>query len=527
MQLPSINKSAPNINALGIYISPKEICIAQTKPDKNGRIRTEHLLKLQTGFQAKEGMLRPLSLNNDFFNEKASWLTSFKSAVKKTGWDTARTIITLSPQFGILRYFVMPFVDRRYRSKSIPIESKKYIPVSFDEVIYDFNAYPLEGGKKLGVLFGVTQRKSVEFLINTLRLAGLELAAVEMNAVSLERMFAYLDPKDHMGKGYIHFSGGSSSMLFSSDGHPVLYRETDFESAGTMSERKRLDIKGAVQFVERYVSGQTYKNLMLSGDGLEAWKSLAAQETAMPITAWEPAKTAGLKDNDAAAFFAVGASIRGRSREAPALDISGISTGLNLDKQVRTYIWNITCVLGGFLLFLSVINQTRLFMISSKISSLTAQVGNISELASNDAGAIKAKIDKIQSNVRMLSTLVADTDSLAPKLQAITEKIPSELWLTNMRYSSPFAASELLSTAKEMTLTGETVLKGEMKIRVVELFHKGLKGAGEFKVFNPPGGGMEFKTEDESIGLPTGFGDRSSRNKATGFSIQCLVKRSR
>jgi len=523
-----MGKSAPNINALGIYLSPKEICIAQTKLDKNGRIQTEHLVKLQTGFQAKEGLLRPLSLNNDFFNEKASWLIPFKSTVKKVGWDTARTVITLSPQFGILRYFVMPFVDKRYRSKSIPIESRKYIPVSFDEVVYDFNAYPLEGGKKLGVIFGVTQRKSVEFLINTLKSAGFELAAVEMNAISLERMFAYLDPKDHLGKGYIHFSGNASSMLFSSDGHPVLYRETDFESSGTMSERKRLDIKGAVQFVERYVSGQTYKNLMLSGDGVEVWKSLAAQETTMPITEWEPAKTAGLKDNDAAAFFSVGASIRGRSRELLTLDISGISTGINLNQQVQKYIWNITSVLGGVLLLLSVIHQARLFMMASNIAGVTAQVGNVTELNSYTAGAIKAKIDKIRNDVRMLSTLVSDTDSLAPKLQAIVEKIPSGLWLTNMRYLSPFAASELLSATKEMTLTGETTLKGEMKIRVVDMFHKGLKGADEFKIFGPPKGSMEFKTESEGAGRSAaGYGGRSPGQKATGFTIQCLVKRSR
>ncbi len=523
-----MGKGKADANSLGIYISPKEICIAQAKPGAGDLIQTEHLLKLPTGFQPKEGMLRPLSHNNDFFNEKAPWLTPFKTAVKKVGWDTSRVVITLSPQFSILRFFVMPFVDKRYRSKSIPIESKKYIPVSFDEVVYDFNAYPLEGGKKLGVLFGVTQRKSVEFLMNTMKSAGLEMAAVEMNAVSLERVFAFLDPKDHLGKAYIHFSASSSSMLFGSDGNPVLYRENDFEGQGSMSERKRLDIKGAVQFVERYVSGQTYKNLMLSGDGLETWKSLAAQETTMPITQWEPAKAAGLKDNDSAALYAVGASIRGRVRDAFSVDISGISKGINIDKQIQTYAWNITAAVCGFLLFLSLISQVRMFMISSKISTLTAQVGNISELDTGDANAIKAKIDKIQGNVRMLSTLVADTDSLAPKLQVIAEKIPNDLWLTNIRYASPFAASELQSTAKEMTLNGETVVKGEVKLRIVDFFHKGLKATDEFKVFGPPHGGMEFKTESESAGMPSaGYGERGTALKSTGFTIQCMVKRSR
>lgn len=524
-----MGKGKPEANSLGVYISPKEICIAQAKPGAAGQVQTEHLIKIPTGFQPKEGMLRPLSHNNDFFNEKAPWITPFRTAVKKVGWDTSRVVITLSPQFGILRYFVMPFVDKRYRSKSIPIESKKYIPVSFDEVVYDFNAYPLEGGKKLGVLFGVTQRKSVEFLINILKSAGLELAAVELNAVSLERLFGFLDPKDHLGKGYVHFSGNTSAMLFSSDGNPVLYRENDFEGSASMSGGKRLDIKGAVQFVERYVAGQSYKNLLLSGDGLETWKNLAAQETTMPITQWEPARAAGLKDSDSAAFFAVGAAIRGRARENVAIDISGISTGLRLDKQVQSYVWNISAVLVGLMLLLSLISQTRLFMLSSSISKLTLQVGNVSDLDSNDAGAIKAKIDKIQANVRMLSTLVSDTDSLAPKLQAISEKIPRDLWLINIRYASPFAASELQSTAKEMTLMGETHMKGEVKLKAVDSFHKSLKATDEFKVFGPPNGGMEYKTESESAGAQASVygGEGSPAMKTTGFTIQCTIKRSR
>ena len=68
---------------LGIYVSPKEICIAQVKIGKDSKPVPEHLVKFPTGFPVKEGMLRPRSLNNEFFNEKAAWVAQFKQAVKR------------------------------------------------------------------------------------------------------------------------------------------------------------------------------------------------------------------------------------------------------------------------------------------------------------------------------------------------------------------------------------------------------------------------------------------------------------
>jgi len=82
-------------------------------------------------------------------------------------------------------------------------------------------------------------------------------------------LFGFFDQKEHDSRGYIHFSGNQTFMLFSHNGYPVLYRETETDSGGSMSERKRLDIKGGVQFVDRYVGGKDYKAIMLSGDGTD------------------------------------------------------------------------------------------------------------------------------------------------------------------------------------------------------------------------------------------------------------------
>jgi len=513
-------------NSIGIYISPKEICLAQTRLGGDGRMQVEHLVNVPTGFHAKEGTLRPLSLNNDFFDEKASWINGFQTAVRKISWNTSTVVVTLSSQFSILRYFVMPAVERRFWSKAIPIESKKYIPVSFDEVVYDFNAVPLAEGGKLGVLFGLTQRKSVEFVMNILKASGLEMAAVEVNSYSVERLFAFLDPGEHAAKAYIHFSGGTSLMLFSSAGSPVLYRETDYSISSTMSERKRLDVKGAMQFVDRYIGGQVYKRLMLSGDGLEIWKPVAEQESTMPVETWEPAGAAALKDNDAASFFAVGASLRGRIQEKMTLDISGVSTAAGLEKQVHGYVWGVALALGGLLLFLSLVGQIRLMMINSEFTALSSAVGGAPELEGNDVATITAKIEKLQTDVKMLSVLDGEADFLAPKLNAIADNIPPELWLMNIHYLNQLAASEVQAAPKILDLTGETNLKGEMKLAMVEVFKKALKNSPEFKVFMPPGGGMEFDLTGDSSGQAADSADGQSRaSRSTVFTIKCAARR--
>ena len=513
------------IKYLGIYISPKEICIAQVKLGADSRAEPEHLVKFPTNFPVKEGMLRPLSLNGDFFNEKAPWIATFKQAVKNVSWDSSHAVVTLSPQFAILRYFLMPAIERRFWSKSIPLESKKYIPVSFEEVVYDFSPVPANEGKKLGVLFGLTQRKSVEFIAATLKDAGLTLGAVETTPISFERLFGYLDPKEHDSKGYIHFSGNATHMLFSHGGYPVLYRESESDPGGTMSERKRLDVKGAMQFVDRYVGGVEYKAVALSGDSADAWLPVAEKESdPIPVHIWDGAKACGLKDNDAAALLACGAAMRNRAHGPACLDISGITSAALLEKQVQNYVWYSTFVLGVLMLLMSLIAQVRVTILGSELAALKATGINVPELDGMPAAAIRKKIELLQNNSKILNGLVTDVDPVAPKLSAIPDCIQPDIWLTNITYENSFALSEVQGGNKELHLRGETYLRGEMKGRLVDAFTKALKAADEYKTFRPPNGVIDSNTE-EAVRTGSGFDPNSKVKQTSGFAVMCTRKR--
>jgi Tfp pilus assembly PilM family ATPase len=479
---------------LGIYIDPAAIHVLQARPGK-GKAEVEHLVKIPTGFSYKEGIMRPLSLNNDFFSEKAPWITPFKQAVKKVSWRTTSATVSFSQHFGILRYFVMPFVERKYWSKSIPIESKKYIPVAFEEVIYDFTAYPSEEGKKLGVLFGLTQRKSVEFLFSVFKEAGLQLAALEMSACSMERVLAFTDPKEHDEKAYVHFSGDTACMLLSSGGYPVLYRESDFGGTSAMSERKRLDVKGAFQFVNRYAGGHEYKKLMISGDAVDTWKGPAEQESPVPVEIWEPAQAGGLKSNEGGALFALGAALRGSDPGKLRIDITGVSASQAMGQKVTSYVWTAAAVLGAVMLFFAFLNHARIYMLDSKTAALMSQVGDVSSFQGQTADSIRQAIETGNAEARMIRGLLADNEMLAPKLQAIGDNIPNELWIDTLDYRNNLPVSEMTGTGKEMVLQGSTKLSGQAKFGVVDFYVKKLKEAPELKLFRPPTGNIEFNLD--------------------------------
>jgi hypothetical protein len=234
-----------------------------------------------------------------------------------------------------------------------------------------------------------------------------------------------------------------------------------------------------------------------------------------------------MKDNDASSLFAIGAALRGRVPGKLRLDISGISTAATLEKDVQSYVWNITFILGGFMLLLSLVSQVRLIMINSQLSTLNSKITNVSELEGSDAESIKAKIERIQADVRMLSGLVADTDPLATKLSAIAENISPELWLMDIQYSGQLSVSEVQGGATELKLVGETYLKGEAKLRGVEGFSKTLKAAPEFKSFTAPLGRIDSTTDMESSQAAVApiYGDEPAGPKSSGFSVMCVSKR--
>ncbi|MDT8286828.1 MAG: hypothetical protein RQ748_06940, partial [Elusimicrobiales bacterium] len=253
--------------------------------------------------------------------------------------------------------------------------------------------------------------------------------------------------------------------------------------------------KGAFQFVSRYAGGREYKKLMISGDAVETWKGPAEQESPVPVEIWEPVKTGGLKSNEAGSLFALGAALRGAAPGKLKIDITGVSAGQEMERKVTSYVWTVASLLGAVFLLLSLLNHVRIYMLESRTSALMSQVGDISEFQGQTADSIAQAIETGNAEIRMIRGLLADTEVIAPKLQAIGDNIPDQLWIETFSYRNTLPISEMMGAGKEIVIQGSTKLSGQAKFSVVDLYVKKLKEAPELNFFRPPTGNIEFNLD--------------------------------
>lgn len=509
---------------IGIFFDIKEITLTICSVSGSS-FKVEKEVTIPTNFQIKEKVIKPISLNSEFFNEKQEWVAKFKEAVKKNS-IAGDAVVTLSHNFSITRFFTMPYVDKKFWSKSVPIESKKYIPVAFEEMTYDFYAYPISNNSKVAVLFGITQRKTVEFLLEIFKSLSINMNAIESTAVSFERLLLFADPKEHEKKVYTHFSGANSYSIFSYNGCPVIFRESSMDGSSTMSERKTLDLKGSMAFVKRYVPEQDYSGVILSGDNAALWQKIAESESGLKTEIFDFSKISDIKKSAFSLIAACGASLSENVKNAKSVDISGISAGKRLAKQIQIYIIGIVGAVSSIFLALGLLNTVRTMSVSSTVNSYASRMTEVADFNGMTNEMIREKVDTLKNQNQIVRALFSDKDFLAPKMSVMADSIPSSLWIKEFTYVNQIGASEISGQGKMLEIKGETSLKGEAKLNTIDIFVKKLKEAPEFKVFTGEKGNID-KTVDSSTEKKTfGFsGMDNPINEVSGFTITCTEKK--
>ena len=474
---------------VGIYFSQKEIAIAEVQIKGAGKLQPDHLVKFSTDFPRKEGSQRPMSQNADFFKPGAAWVNKFKTTVRKINWNASDAIISLSDNFGIFRYFSMPSIPRKFWSKSIPLEAKKYIPLSFDNVMMDYDAVVTDQGKKLSVLFGITQKDTIAFLVELCKEVGFKLHSVEISSVSMERLLSYVDAKEHRQHGYVHAAEDATHLLFSVGGRPVLHRE--FENDG---ERRRLDLKGAIQFVDRYNDDDSFKGIVLSGDYAQMMKeSVEKEANPLPVLMFDMAAVCGTKDSSSSALFAIGAALFEKYPSKLRMDISGVSTGIRINSEIQKIVYSTGAVLTIILILMILNGQRKISSVSSELQGYVQQ-NSTSDLTGANPDEIRSKIDAMKQQAGTLASVFNSNDYLAPKLSVLVDIIPKQLWLETIAYSNPMmVGTKDGGGAHFFAISGGTYLSGEPRSQVTEGFLRDLKkNENEFKEYLPPRGNLNL-----------------------------------
>lgn len=510
-----------NKGIAGIFIELDEIVISISN-FSNDKINISKLFKIPTEFKY-EGVVKPLSLNNEFFSDKQKWFVEFKNLVSKLNLSGFDVVVSLSEAFSITRFFTMPYIDPKFWNKSIPIESKKYIPVSFDEISYDFHVLPLQDSKRLGVLFSLTQRKTVEFLINSFKQMNLNILMIESRLLSVNR-FVFSLFKNYENSIFSIIYKDSVYNIFTYKQIPVLFRDVNFSKSAFFSERRSVDIKGSLAFVERIIPDVSYNKVVLITENPDEWADLIKKESNYEVEHVKLQDYANIPESSFTCIAAVGASLKSAVKDKIEIDISEINKEKRTQKLVQTTVFSLTGILAGLIIISLFYSYVKLYFINNEIASYTTQIGDTSDFQGLTAQDISYKIENLHKSVEFMEKLFKQRDFLAPKLSVLSEVIPKDVWIDEITYNSPLNVNPGIENSLQLVINSRTYLKDDAKINVINYFRKKLMSVREYALFNAPAGVINYEVVEEKSEV---VGVQSSGIRPSEFRIICQADKSK
>ncbi|MDE2291136.1 MAG: pilus assembly protein PilM, partial [Elusimicrobia bacterium] len=255
------------------------------------------------------------TMSTDFLSDPAKIAGLVRQSMSQLRWNSKSVRVTLSHHLGLLRYFAMPAVERRFLPSAVPLEAKKYIPIPFDVLAHDYQAVPLPpdaGGKpRLGVLIAVTQKKNIENVKGLLASLGLTLAGIEVAPLSVLRLWQTIEPaKDPAPFVHVHFDGGSVRIMVVERGVPVFFREVFLGADAVLADLRKIDLSGCLSFVSKQLGLAGISRLRVSGSlpNLPELMDALAQEAGLPAQVQDTPKLLSIKSGDWGGYAALGAS---------------------------------------------------------------------------------------------------------------------------------------------------------------------------------------------------------------------------
>jgi hypothetical protein len=507
---------------IGIYIDINDIAISVATLNKD-KINVNKTVHVPTNFKP-EGIVKPLSLNNDFFSEKQSWVTAFKDAIKKSNLKSNSAVVSLSHDFSITRFFAMPYIDRKFWNKAIPIESKKYIPVSFDELGYDFYAYQMSDRSKIGVAFSVTQKKTTEFLVQQLKNLGIKLELVEPSAFAAIRFF-HTVTKVFEPSIFIYSSDDDIYTVLTYENIPIMFRCLSFSKSSSFSERRTLDLKGSILFAQRMIPNMDVKKVFVFEGIPELWIKNIEMDVGIKPEVVKLSDKIVSPDFSFSTILSISSSIKNQTKEQYSIDISEIEKSKRFDKIVMKNISIIAGVISSLFLLSFLINTIRIHFISKDISQYMVQMPEVVEFKNLTADETNKKIEKMKKSRDIFNRILIKRDYVSSRLSDLADIIPKDLWIKEFIYSNPFMLNPDSGIQISLSMNGETLLTGDARTYYIEYFVKEIRKSKSFYICAPPGK-LDYKASNND---PQTYGSYNKNDdiSSASFSINCNFDKSK
>lgn len=514
--------AAKTLNYLGMYIDYNTIVVSQAE-QKAEKLLIKKVFSIEVNYKV-EGLIKPLSLNNDFFNEKQPWVSSLKENFKKVKVDSNNLIIALSHNFSVTRFFTMPYIERKFWNKAVPIESKKHIPVAFEELGYDFHAEPIGEKQKIGVLFSVTPKKTTEFLTQLFKTIGLNVIIIEPVVYTFYRLSHYLtEGKDNYI--FVYSEGDDVYLSVVWKKIPVLYRYISFSKTPSFSERRSFDLKGSLMFLERNIPAAQIKDVFVfSTTAVDSLSSQVKREIQIDPLVINLNTKLETDDKSFANMISSSASLFNKVKTDYVIDISENQKSKRMIVTINKFFTTLTFSVVGAFLLLYLLNTFRSYQYSKEISYHYSQMTQISEFKNTSAADVERKVKEISKIAQLISRVYEKREYFAPKLSAIADTIPKEVWIKVATFENPPAIDPSNPPSVNLILEGETYLVGESRSYYLDFFVKELKKKEAFKICSASWGRLDYEIKEPENILSIG-NERDYRSFISKIKLTCNGKK--
>lgn len=537
----AFGRSLPRMDScLGLFLSPTTIFIAEVAVP-GGKPKVLHLVRLPVPGTDDSKVAKSLgSLNTEFLADHEKLGAILKKALTDIKWGSKHVMVSLSHHFGILRYFAMPAIDRRFWKTAIPAEAKKYVPIPFATLTYDFLVNDLGVGvdkkPRQGTLFGVTHKQNLENLRKLTESLGLILVGTELAPCSVERLWDAVDPGP-VGIPYaqVHFDGGHVRVLISDNGLPIFFREIFLPSDATVMDRRKVDLAGCINFTKKQIGSRPPEKVRLSGliGDMGAWQQAFTQDLGRQVDYQDTDKALGLKGGQWGGYAAVGSALRHLISTPLTLDLSTVGRISDEDRQAAKTILLISALAATLFLITGGFQFTMAGLKSRELSQMMNSGLILEEFQGKRANDIALMMNDMKKRVNAFGPLVRKRVPITYVHERIAELIPEAAWITHLAYTNPLGIGGGRSyKPRTLVIDGKVIDQSvSMEQDVAYQFADRLRKDKVFrKVF--PSVEIEVVTAKKTRGGKSAKAFRSSEDSiknrlsnATKFKILCLSRK--
>ena len=429
-------------DCLGIYIGLDEIYVAQSAKRDGGTV-LESLIRVPVNITDRS-KLKAGELNEAFFTQDY-WLDSLGKVTSKKSWNTTKVVVSLSPDFCLLRHFVISIPMKRQEwATGVPNEARKYIHFPFDKAVYAYHVYEFETATtkqpRLGVVFTMTTQAIISRLEKGLRTVGLDLISVETSCLSLARAFCDND-KEAVGYGgriYSFFGKENVNFVFLNGTVPVLEREVEI-SGSAPAERHRFEITNSAEFIAKQLEKDPFEEAVIMGYNMDQWVPALEADSRKPVRKWNLTEVFGVETKTAGEVAAIGASSKFFDQNLPDIDFTKGKRLSGYEFNASWMMWKIVLVLVLFMLLWLVKGYTSMLLLNVKYKHKQAVASNtLADFQGLSSTQLQTNLDNIKSQNDVLTNVYTNSSLVTPVLAAVGNAVPDKVWLTKISYSAPF-----------------------------------------------------------------------------------------